>query len=159
MIKGFTPIPPSEPETNTQLQWGPAAGAGLIVGVVLLLVPRGSPWSSMTIFSPIVMGRNLSGTALSAPAAWLFHILVSILYGLLISRCIAGLRQGRAVLTGGFFGLTLYVINFGIVSTFWHQLRGDEILVVFTHVVFGLIAAAAYRGLLKRKQQQLPGAA
>jgi len=152
MIKGFEPIHPLEPETQTRLQWGPAVGAGLIAGIILLLIPRGSPWSSMTFFSPIVMGRNVSGTGLPVAAAWFLHIILSILYGLLISRCIAGLRQGRAVLTGGFFGLILYVINFGIVSTFWRELRGDEIPVVFTHVVFGLIAAGAYRGLLKRKR-------
>ncbi len=101
-------------------------------------------------FSPVVMGRNVNGIGLPAAAAWFFQIVLSIPYGLLISRGIAGLKQGRAVLTGGLLGLILYLINFGAVSTFWPGLRGDEVPVVFTHIVFGLIAAGAYRGLLKR---------
>jgi hypothetical protein len=40
-----------------------------------------------------------------------------------------------------------------VVSALWPSLRGAEFSVVVTHVVFGLITAGAYRGLLKRKPE------
>jgi hypothetical protein len=81
---------------------------------------------------------------------WLIHLGVSVVYGLIISRLIAVLTKSRAVLTGGIIGLALYLLNLLVVSLVWRQLRGNEVSVLFTHVVFGLIAAGAYRGLLKR---------
>lgn len=83
-------------------------------------------------------------------ATWLIHLALSLLYGLIISRVVSGLRKGRAFFAGGMTGLLLYLANFAAVSAFWTRLRGDEIAVVFTHIVFGLIAAGTYRGLLKR---------
>ena len=152
MIKGFEPPRPAEPETRNRLQWGSAAGAGIIAGVILLLVPRGSPWSALTFFSPVVLGRSLPASlGLPLLLVWIIHLLVSVLYGLIISRIVAGLTQQRAILTGGVAGLVLYVLNLGVVSLAFPALRGNEPGVIFTHVVFGLIAAGAYRGLLKRK--------
>ena len=90
--------------------------------------------------------------------AWGCHLLVAILYGLVISRAVAHLKQGRAVLTGGFFGLLLYGFNLAVFSVFWPRFRGEEASVVLTHIVFGLIAAGAYRGLLKRRSSSsVPG--
>ena len=151
MIKGFETSQRLEPVAKSKLQWGPALGAGLIAGLILLVVPRGSPWSALTFFSPAVLGRNLAALGLPGAVRCGLHLLISITYGLIIARGVAGLKQGRAILTGGLLGLVLYVINFGVFSAFWPQLRGDEVSVVFTHIVFGLITAGAYRGLLKRR--------
>src|ERR1041385_3605260 len=152
MITHFEPSYPLEPENPQRLQWRPAFLCGLIAGGILLLVPRGSPWSALTFFSPVIMGRALpAGLQLPLLWVWLIHLAVSIVYGLIIARIIASLRQERAILTGGVIGLVLYVANFGIISTWWPQLRGNEVSVVFTHVVFGLLAAGGYRGLLRRK--------
>ena len=157
MIKDFQPNRPLEPTVPNRVQLGPAIGAGVLTGVILLIVPRGSPWSSMTFFSPAILGRNVSAIMQPA-AAWAIHLAVSLLYGLLISRIVASLRIERAILTGGLTGLVLYVINFGVISTWWPDLRGNEWPVVFTHIVFGLIAAGAYRGLLKRRLTPVPAA-
>ena len=148
MIEGFKSIQPLEPTGG--MQWGPAVGSGLIAGVVLLIVPHGSPWEALTFFSPDVMGRNLSASGLPMFAAWGCHLLVGILYGLVISRAVANLKQGRAILMGGLVGLLLYGINLSAFSAFWPRLRGNEVAVVLTHIVFGLVAAGAYRGLLRR---------
>jgi hypothetical protein len=48
-------------------------------------------------------------------------------------------------------GLVLYLLNFGVVSLCLPGLRGNEVSVIITHVVFGLVAAGVYRGLLRRK--------
>ena len=80
-------------------------------------------------------------------------MVLSVIYGLIISRVVAGLKQTRAIITGGLLGLVLYIINFVLVSLWWPSLRGNEVSVVFTHLVFGLVAAGAYRGLLKRASE------
>ena len=48
-------------------------------------------------------------------------------------------------------GLALYVANYGIVSMWLPAMKGNEVPVVVTHIVFGLVAAGAYRGLLRRQ--------
>jgi hypothetical protein len=133
---------------------GPALGAGVMAGVILLVVPRGSPWSSLTFFSPAVMGRTIPGpTEIPLLLVWTLHLAVSLVYGLIISRMVATLRRRKAFVTGALAGLVLYAVNLGVVSAFWPVLRGAEFSVVVTHVVFGLITAGAYRGLLKRKKE------
>ncbi|SRR6266851_8490899 len=153
MIRGFESAHPLEPEAKGHIQQWPAAfGAGLIAGAILLIVPRGSPWSSVTFFSPVVMGRALRpGLEMPLVSLWLIHLAVSVLYGLIISRIIAALTQSRAILTGGVIGLVLYVLNLLVISLAWPEMRGNEVSALFTHIVFGLLAAGAYRGLLKRK--------
>ncbi len=154
MIKGFEPPYLLEPEEPSRFQLGPALGAGFIAGVILLIVPRGSPWSSLTFFSPAIMGRAVPGPV-ETPLllVWTLHLAVSLLYGLMISRMVAPLKRRRAFVTGALAGLVLYVVNFGVVSAFWPLVRGAEFSVVITHIVFGLITAGAYRGLLKRKRE------
>jgi hypothetical protein len=151
MIRGFSPPNPLEPENPGHMQWGPALGAGLIAGAVLMIAPRGSPWSSVTFFDPLVVGRNLPAQVTSMIPVWLMHLMVSIIYGFIISRTVVCLRQFRAIFTGGLVGLLLYALNLLVVSILWPHMRGNEASVAFTHIVFGLLAAAAYRGLLKRK--------
>lgn len=153
MIKRYESIHLLEPEEPTRFHIGPALGAGLIAGAILLIVPHGSPWESLTFFSPVIMGRAIPGTlGLPIFLVWLLHLAVSLLYGLIISRVVATLRWRRAFFTGCLAGLVLYVVNFGLVSALWPWLRGAEFSVVITHIVFGLITAGAYRGLLKRKR-------
>lgn len=153
VIKGwYQSVQPLEPERGGAFQWPAAFGSGLIAGALLLFVPRGSPWSTMTFFSPVVMGRNLS--LIGAPPigeAWLLHFIVAIIYGLIVSRVVAHMAYKRAFVTGALLGLALYCLNLAIVSVAWPQLRGSEPTVVFAHLVFGLIAAGAYRGMLRRK--------
>jgi len=152
MIKGYESVHLLEPEEPTQFHPGPAFGAGFIAGTVLLIVPHGSPWSSLTFFSTVIMGRTVPGpTEMPLLLVWTLHLAVSLVYGLIISRIVATLRWRRAFFTGALAGLVLYVVNFGVVSTVWPWLRGAEFSVVVTHIVFGLITAGAYRGLLKRK--------
>src|SRR5207244_9088813 len=109
MIRGFESAHPLEPEAGGHVQWPAAFGAGLIAGAILLIVPRGSPWSSVTFFGPLVMGRGLPpGVTLSLLSVWLIHLVVSITYGLIITRIVARLTQSRAILTSGLLGLVFY---------------------------------------------------
>jgi hypothetical protein len=152
MIRRFEEAPAMEPEGKGQFQWGAALGAGLIPGVLLLLAPHGTPWSGISFFSYVVMGRPMPpGVSLPLPVLCVLHLAIAEAYGLIISLFVTHITQGRAILAGGVLGIALYVINFGVVSLLAPDWRGSEIGVLFTHIVFGLIAGGAYRGLLRRK--------
>jgi len=151
MIRYFEPYPLLEPE-HDGWQWGPALGAGLVAGIILLIVPSGSPWASLTFFTPVVMGRKVPpGMMLPLPVLWVIHLAVSVAYGLLISVLVSKFRAHKAILAGGLVGFVLYILNWCVVWAVWLAWKVFEIPVVFTHVVFGLIAAGAYRGLLRRR--------
>src|ERR1043165_7875765 len=114
MIRGFEPARRFEPESIGSVQWSAAFASGLIAGLVLLIVPRGSPWASLTFFSRVIMGRALpAGVAMGLPAVWVLHLSLSAVYGMFISLLVAHLSQGRATVTGGLLGILLYLLNFG----------------------------------------------
>jgi hypothetical protein len=118
---------------------------------VLLIVPRGSPWSTLTFFAPAVVGRVIPGdVGIGFVTTLAIHMGVAVLSGLIISRAVQAVTQLRALVVGGIVGLILYLVNFAIVSAAFPQLRGNEVSVLFTHAVFGCIAGGAYRGLLQR---------
>jgi hypothetical protein len=134
------------------LQWHAVLGASLIAAIVLMIVPRASPWSGLTFFAPVVMGRVLPDNLLMPViTSKLLHISVALLYGLVICLVVTRITQLFAVLTGAVLGLILYFINFAVVSAAFPQLRGDEPVVAFAHMFFGGIVGGAYRGLLKRR--------
>jgi len=152
MIKGFEQHHPTEPIAESHWQAMPAITAGLIAGIVLLIVPHASPWEGLTSFTPALMGR-------AVPQMWglgifmtvVLHLALGIIYAVLISFVVSHIRQMAAVLAGGVAGLVLYFINLGVVTMCFPAMRGNEVSVFVTHAVFGLIAAGAYRGLLRRR--------
>lgn len=152
MIKGFEPPHPAEPIGKSRLHGIPAISAGLIAGIVLLVAPHASPWEGLTSFTPAILGRVLPG-AWNIPVLGVvvLHLVLSLIYGFIISIAVINIRELRAVFIGGLVGLALYFVNLGIVSLAIPALRGNEVSVAVTHVVFGLIVAGVYRGLLRRK--------
>ena len=159
MIRGFEPKRPA-PEPRPKWQWGPALAAGVIAGLVLLVVPRASPWSGLTIFSRVFMGRMVPASA-GVPVAvvWLGHLALSLAYGLAVAGVAARWTQGKALLAGGLTGLALYGANYLVISHLLPAMLGGEGGVALAHFFFGLIAAGAYRGLLRRPQPVPPAAA
>jgi hypothetical protein len=152
MIKGFEQPHPAEPIAESHWQGTPAVVAGLIAGVVLLIVPHASPWEGLTSFTPALMGRVVPGSwGLGIFMTVVLHLALGIIYGVLISFAVSHIRQMAAVLAGGVAGVVLYFLNLGAFTLWFPAMRGNEVSVFVTHVVFGLIAAGAYRGLLRRK--------
>lgn len=152
MIDHFEPVQPLEPENKDHLQWTAALGAPLIAGLILLIVPGGIPWSALSFFSPVIMGRAVPDHwNLPLSVAIFFHFAIALVYGLIIALAVMRLTQWRAILAGGALGLILYGINFWVVSLWIPELRGSEPTALLAHVVFGLTTAAAYRGLLRRR--------
>jgi hypothetical protein len=152
MIRGYHRPSSLEPAVPNEFQWRAAILAGLIAGLVLLIVPAGSPWSGMIFLAPVVLGRTIPAAAgVPAVLVWLIHLAVAILYGFVISAVAARFRKAKALLAGAVAGGILYLINLAIISALWPSLHGNEIGIAFSHVVFGAIAGGAYRGLLKRQ--------
>ncbi len=142
---------------ESHLQAIPAVAAGLIAGVILLIVPHASPWEGLTAFMPAILGRIVPATSgVSQLGAIALHLTLSLIYGFIISLTVVNIRELRAVALGGIVGLALYVANYGVVAMWMPSMKGNEISVLVTHVVFGLIAAGVYRGLLRRRVPATP---
>lgn len=152
MIQGFQQPRWVEPVKSGHLQWFPAIAAGFIAGVILLILPHASPWEGLSAFTPTIIGRSVPPSwGMAAFAIIVIHLGLSIVYGVIISLVVARRREPGATLLGGLFGLVLYCLNLGIVSVWFPALKGTEVSVIVTHLLFGLVGAGAYRGLLRRK--------
>jgi hypothetical protein len=139
-------------QEGSGVQWWPATAGGLIAGLVLLILPHGSPWAALTFFSPSIMGWTPPpGSNLALPIWWLLHMAISVPCGLAVAGTVNGLREERAILAGGVTGALFYVVGLGLVSLWWPEWRSGELGVLLANVISGLVAAAAYRGLLRRK--------
>jgi hypothetical protein len=144
----------TEPLSNGHLQWRAVLGAGFIAGLVLMIVPSASPWSGLTFFAPVIMGRVVpEELGMPVVISKTLHLLLSLLYGFVVALVVMRVTQLRAVLVGAGMGFVLYLGNFGIVSALVPEMRGNELIAGFSHLVFGGIAGGAYRGLLRRKVQ------
>jgi hypothetical protein len=147
----------ASPQTDVRLsprnfQWLPALEAGFLAGLVMMIVPRGSPWSALTFFAPVVMGRVIPETAgIPLVMTKAMHLILSIGYGFIISAVVMRITQMRAIIVGAIVGLALYFANWAVIGAAFPELKGDELTVAFTHMVCGGITAGAYRGLLWRR--------
>lgn len=148
---------------RSTIDWKSAIWSGLIAGLVfmaleMMLVPLlqgGSPWGPPRMIAAIGMGKEV----LPPPAtfdfgiifvAMLIHFALAIVYGLILALIIHRLSMGMAIVAGAVFGLALYAINFhGFTAVFpWFAMaRGG--LSVFVHLVFGVVAAWAYKAMQK----------
>ncbi|MBA3579606.1 MAG: hypothetical protein H0W42_06405 [Gemmatimonadaceae bacterium] len=147
------------------LQWKAAVWAGLISGAAfmmleMILVPvfgGGSPWGPPRMIAAIAMGKGVLpppatfdiGVLMGAMAV---HFPLSIVYSLILAWIVARFEMGVAVLIGAGFGLLLYLVNFyGFTAIFpWFAMARNWIS-IFSHIMFGVFAAAAYKQLAKPK--------
>jgi hypothetical protein len=135
----------------TRQNFGPILASGLLAGVVTLLFPGGAPWSVLDFFSGPVMGRAVEGDSGALKITrMLVHLCLSTLYAGVITSIVRQLRGWTAMLVGGLLGLALYCANFSFVMLFKPHLLGHEFNVVLTHLFFGLITAAFFKGLTSR---------
>jgi len=129
--------------------WGAALKSGALAGLIFLVIPQGSPWASMTFASGAVMGRPVpSNVALGI----VLQMVLAIGYTLLIACAARFVRSWRGIFVGGLVGLVLYFANFGIVQATLPQYSGAEVRVLVTHIVFGMFAAALYKGMTSRSR-------
>lgn len=143
------------------VSWSAAVWAGIIAGAVflvleMLMVPlfaAGSPWGPPRMIAAIVMGQGVLpppatfdlGVVMAAMAV---HFLLSIAYALVLASIVYWMSSGGAMSVGGLFGFVLYVVNFHFFTEFfpWFA-NARNWITFFAHVMFGIVAAAAYKAL------------
>jgi hypothetical protein len=138
-----------------RIRWKAACLTGLVVGVIFLVAVRGLPWFSSGIIAPGVMGRELpkaspdNSGALAIATAFL-HVGVSIIYALILAPLIDRFTVKGAIACGAVVGLGLYLVNYFIFTRIYPEYTGQqELAPIFTHIIFGMAAAGAYKGLVE----------
>ena len=152
--------------------WRAAAIAGFTAGVVFLVVELvglwlmgENPWRPPQMIAAIVMGRDVLSQAMPGidvlVAALVVHFALSVVFGLILGVIMASFSLdssfAMASLVGAVFGVVVYVIDFyGMTRVFPWFAETRSGLSFLTHVVFGLVAADAYRKL-ERKEARASG--
>ncbi len=149
--------------TTPAISWGKAVFAGIIGGVVFMMlemllvgtVGGGSAWGPPRMIAAIGMGQGVLPPPATFSAgifivAMIIHFALSIVYAVILAFFIGRLSKNVALVGGAVFGLVLYLINFyGFTAVFpWFAMARGPITII-THIIFGLVAAWAYRGLAK----------
>ncbi|WP_026035336.1 hypothetical protein [Cupriavidus sp. BIS7] len=146
--------------------WRAAAIAGFAAGVVFLVVELvalwlmgENPWEPTRMVAAIVMGRDVLSQSVPGVGviltALVVHFVLAIVFGLIMAVIIAPFSFdssfGMASLAGAVFGAVVYLIDFYGMTRFfpWFaEARGS--LSFLAHIVFGLVAADAYRQIERK---------
>lgn len=158
-------------ETHADLHaatdWKAASLAGLIAGVVFLMLEMAlvwmvqgmSPWGPPYMMAAMVLGADV----LPAMGTWavfdlkivmiamMIHFPMAIIYGLLGAWLIHRFDLAVAVMIGAGLGLAVYLVNFYIVAPMafpWFEM-GRNWIGVFAHIMFGAVIAVSYIALRK----------
>jgi hypothetical protein len=149
-----------EPVIYTRTDWKAATWAGIIAGLVFVMVEmllvwivQGmSPWAPPGMMAAMVLGPEIlpppSGFSMKIMAiAMMIHIPLSVIYGLVLGWAIHRLEMGAALMAGAAFGLiAVYGVNFYLIAPMvfpWFVEARNWISVV-SHVMFGMILAGTY---------------
>lgn len=146
------------------MDWVAAAVSGFAAGAVLMVLdlvwsaifnPDG-PWRTSHMIAPIFTGAtdslHTADYRFSVSVvfiALLTHYVLGIVFGLMLAAILAQLRLDteplKALVTGAFLGLLLYVVNFEVLTAFFPWLAGLRgAATVAAHLVFGCVAAVLY---------------
>jgi uncharacterized membrane protein YagU involved in acid resistance len=151
--------------TRGQPDWRAAALAGVIAGVVFLalgvvlmaLMAGGSVLEPPRMVAAILLGRG----ALQSPqafsigivlAAFGVHFALAIVFALILGLIMTSFNldssMGMASLAGGAFAVVVYLINFyGMTQFFPWFAEARNLASLFSHIVFGIVAANMYMRL------------
>ncbi len=142
------------------VDWGAAIWAGLIGGIVFLLVTMiltsvysGSPWVIFRLMASILMGSSVITPAATFNPAILFvtlvvHIPLSIIYACIIAIILHRWGLIVGIVGGAFLGLALYLIIFYVLSLIfpWFFYMRSWIMVI-SYVLFGALTGGIYEAL------------
>lgn len=150
--------------TSTErVAWKAAMGAGLIAGVVflmmemiLLMMVGESPWGPPRMMAAMVMGEAVlpppaSFDAMIVMVAMIVHFVMSIVLAVVFAWVLSLWRLSAvaALALGAVFGLLIYLIHFYPVAEMlfpWFAMARNWIS-ISSHIVFGLVLAGVYRAL------------
>jgi uncharacterized membrane protein YagU involved in acid resistance len=150
---------------RARVQWASAVIAGLVAGVfyllwVMILMPTvgdaPSPWAPARMIAAIVLGPEVLPPPATFDAAIVgsalgLHFVLSIIYGLLLAPVISGMTRLPTLVTGGVFGITIYIVNFYFFTALFPWfVDGRGWIGSVGHVLFGIVLALTYRALTTR---------
>ncbi len=154
-------------ELRSVTDWKAGVWAGLIAGLVFLMLEMGlvwmiqgqSPWGPPHMMAAMVLGKDvLPPMGIWAPfdfkivmTAMMIHLPVSIAYGLIGAWLLHRFDWAGGLMIGAGFGLAIYIVNFYVVAPAafpWFEM-GRNWIGAFSHVVFGAVLGGAYIGLRK----------
>lgn len=149
------------PQLRQLVDWSAAVWAGLIAGLVFLvlnvfvvpLLVGGNGWISLRYTASLVMGPGVlpppaSFDLLVLLVALLVHFILSVLWSILLAYVIHrwGLLVG--LIGGALFGLALYGINFyalTLIYPWFFAIRSWPLIA--SHIIFGALAGGIYESL------------
>lgn len=147
------------PQAERPVQWATGIKAALGVAAVLWLVTRGIPWAPSGLVSPTVMGREIKDPGAIntnlAGLATVLHFVSAITYASILMPLIHRFTYNNAWLIGAGLGVALYLLNLGVATSFGGTPYARELPAFITHLAFGIIFTGAYKGLVKRRVDQV----
>jgi uncharacterized membrane protein YagU involved in acid resistance len=156
-------------ELHSATDWSAAAWAGVIAGIVFMMLEMGmvrlfmgeSPWAPPRMIAAMALGKEvLPPPDTYAPfdmkimmMAMLIHFPLSIAYGLAVGWLVHRLDWVGGLLIGALFGIAIYVGNFYLVAPVmfpWFQMAQTWISAL-AHTIFGVVAGGGYVAIRKPK--------
>lgn len=135
-----------------------------ILEIVLMPLFGGAgAWSSARMIAAMVLGRGVlpppdTFDLFIVATAAVVDVALAIAYTTVLALIVRGWSRGAALIGGAVFGIGLYVVNFhGFTALFpWFEM-GRNGVTLFTHVVFSLTAALAFKLLQPGGAPGAPG--
>jgi hypothetical protein len=163
----FTITAPRDALHNTD--WSAGAWAGVIAGIVFLVLEMGmvwlfmgeSPWAPPHMIAAMALGKDvLPEPGSRAPfdmailaTAMMIHFPLSIVYGLIGAWLVHRFDWVGGLVIGAAFGLAIYLVNFYLIAPVafpWFTMAQNWVS-AFSHIVFGAVIGLCYVGLRKPK--------
>lgn len=155
---------PRAPFVQEGLDWEAAGWAGLAAGAVFLALQTilaaaagGGATVALRQIAAVALGSSVVSP--SAPlstlvvlAAVAVHLPLSLLYARALAALIDGRPTGIALAAGAAFGAAIYGVNYLLIGSRMPWVSAARGWAPFSsHVAFGLVAAAVYSSLARRK--------
>lgn len=150
--------------------WKAGAWAGVIAGVVFMMLEMGmvwlfmgeSPWGPPRMIAAMVLGKDvLPPPGARAPfdmtimmVAMMVHFALSIVYGLIGAWLVHRFDWMGGFMIGAAFGLAIYIVNFYFIAPVafpWFTMARNWVS-IFAHVMFGAVVGLAYVWLRKPRR-------
>lgn len=157
----------SRGDLHAATDWKAGALAGLIAGIVFLMLEMAlvwmvqgmSPWGPPYMMAAMVLGADVlpdMGTwavfdLKIVMIAMMIHFPMAVIYGLFGAWLVHRFDLAVAVMVGAGLGLAVYLINFYMVAPMafpWFEM-GRNWIGAFAHIMFGVVIAISYIVLRK----------
>lgn len=154
-------------ELHSVTDWKAGAWAGLIAGLVFVMLEMGmvwiiegqSPWGPPHMMAAMALGKEvLPAEGTWAPfdlkimmVAMMIHLPMSIAYGLIGAWLVHRFDWAGGLMIGAGLGLAIYIVNFyGIApAAFPWFVMARNWIGAFSHIMFGVVVGVGYIALRK----------